>query len=785
MRGWLARPFSVARGIPLLSAGLGLALGFTGWTTAVAPDDPSPSARSSEPVAKIVVPADRSGAQTAPAAEPSPGAAAPDELHGAQASFSSPVAGERAAGDAVANAPEQPTGAAAPQVQVRLGQHRNFERVVFEWPEPVEHTVVQRGDQVVIGFGRPGRIDLTRLREGFGRRLVEAWSEGGDPTGEVVLRVVPDAEVRAFSLKDDRIVAVDLSGGTARQSTAAAPSEAPSVKVASRDSQPPSSRVALPERKTPAEPPGTAAEVRPADHAPVQPPADSPPDVEVRVGDHGAFERVVFEWPAPVEHEVVRRGDQVVVAFGRPGRIDLAPLRAGAARRVADARGEGGAVTSRVILRVAPDASVRAFGLEDDRILVLDVSGGLARQRVAQAVTHPAGDTVGELRQSLEQRDAVIENLLARVEQLERRQVLASGDLDQVVAGGTGSVAAGVAAPLPSPAAEGPAVAQAPSSAPAAPPGASEGKATGGTQSAGGGAANAPTKPGQFEVEQDELDRALERTLVQTGVLLLPVGQVEVEPFFSYTRRESDAPALAMMNGVPAGAEVEIRRNEFVSGEDLRFGLPFDSQLEFELPYRVVEQSTVTKVGFNERDETDAVGQGMGDFSIGFAKTLAREDGHWWPDLVGRITWDADTGKTSSNGVPLGGGFNELSGNLSAVKRQDPLAFVGGVSYETTFENDHVKPGDELGFTIGTVLAASPATSLRLALGQRFVDNSQVDGEGINGSESVIGTATFGASVILGRGMLLDVAADIGLTDDAPDYAARASLPIRFDMPIF
>jgi hypothetical protein len=96
-----------------------------------------------------------------------------------------------------------------------------------------------------------------------------------------------------------------------------------------------------------------------------------------------------------------------------------------------------------------------------------------------------------------------------------------------------------------------------------------------------------------------------------------------------------------------------------------------------------------------------------------------------------------------------------------------------------------VKPGDELGFTIGTVLAASPATSLRLALGQRFVDNSQVDGEGINGSESVIGTATFGASVILGRGMLLDVAADIGLTDDAPDYAARASLPIRFDMPVF
>jgi hypothetical protein len=83
------------------------------------------------------------------------------------------------------------------------------------------------------------------------------------------------------------------------------------------------------------------------------------------------------------------------------------------------------------------------------------------------------------------------------------------------------------------------------------------------------------------------------------------------------------------------------------------------------------------------------------------------------------------------------------------------------------------------------VLAASPGTSLRLALDQTFVDGSKVDGEGINGSDSVIGTATLGASVVLGRGVLLDVAADIGLTDDAPDYAARASLPIRFNLPIY
>jgi hypothetical protein len=164
---------------------------------------------------------------------------------------------------------------------------------------------------------------------------------------------------------------------------------------------------------------------------------------------------------------------------------------------------------------------------------------------------------------------------------------------------------------------------------------------------------------------------------------------------------------------------------------------------------------------------------------------LLRENGGWWPDLVTRFTWDTNTGQTSDNDVLLGGGFHELRGSLSAVKRQDPLAFVGGVSYETTLEDDNVKPGDELGFNIGTVLAASPETSLRLALGQRFIDEARVDGERINGSDRVVGTATFGASVVLGRGVLLDVAADIGLTDDASDYAARASLPIRFNLPVY
>ena len=521
--------------------------------------------------------------------------------------------------------------------------------------------------------------------------------------------------------------------------------------------------------------------------------------VQVRVGDHGEFERVVFEWPETIDHDVVHRGEQVLVTFGRPGRIDFSGVRDRFGRRVLEAHAEGGELTERVILRVSPHARIRSFSLEDDRVIVVDVLGAGQPQSRARPVPDLEPEAIKELRGALqrrdallEQRDAVIANLLARVENLERNLVMSGDDLDRVAAGGAGATPSVGGGSLPPP---GPRPGAAPEPAPGAPasePSAGPGEPAGPEQqtvTAGQGqdsaGANAGAQPGQFEVVEEEIDRALERTLVQTGVLLLPPGQAEAEPFFSYTRREADAPALALIDGAPAGAEIEVRRNEFVSGQTLRFGLPYDTQVEFEMPNRLVEQSTVTKVDFGERHETDHVGYGMGDLSIGVAKTLVRENGNWWPDLIGRVTWDTATGKTSSNDVALGGGFNELRGSLSAVKRQDPLAFIGGLSYEKTFENNNVEPGDALGFTIGTVLAASPGTSLRLALDQRFIDASKVDGESINGSDSVVGVATLGASVVLGRGILLDVAADIGLTDDAPDYAARASVPIRFNLPTF
>ena len=231
--------------------------------------------------------------------------------------------------------------------------------------------------------------------------------------------------------------------------------------------------------------------------------------------------------------------------------------------------------------------------------------------------------------------------------------------------------------------------------------------------------------------------------------------------------------------GRPFTGQSEARRDEFDFGLGLRVGLPLDAQFELNLPFRIVDQSLSR---FPDRSEQEDTGSGLGDVSLGLAKTLLRE-GRWWPDLIGRITWDTASGERRDNGVVLNGDFDEIRGSLTALKRQDPLAFVGAVSYQTAFEKDDVEPGDELGFSIGTVLAATrdlPAPGARPGLRQE----AEIDGGRIRGSDQVMASLTLGAAAVLGRGLLVDVSADIGLTDDAPDYAVSVGLPIRFDLPI-
>lgn len=290
-----------------------------------------------------------------------------------------------------------------------------------------------------------------------------------------------------------------------------------------------------------------------------------------------------------------------------------------------------------------------------------------------------------------------------------------------------------------------------------------------------------PRPQGGLIVDELAAERALERTLVEEGALLLPAGQAEINPSVSFLHRDERVPFAV-------GGEVfesRVKRDEFQFGLGLDVGLPFDSQFELNVPYEVVRQDNSLRGGGAPLDAEDDWGNAIGDVSIGLAKTVVREDGGWWPDVIVRGVYDSETGERSDGGVTLGNGFNTVRGQVVMLKRQDPLAFIGSFTYSHTFEDDDVKPGQQVALSLGANLALSPETSLSVTLNQAWADEVEFDGTSVDGSDRLSTSFDFGGSTIIAPRTLLRVVTSLGLTDDAPDYGLRASVAYRFNLPYF
>jgi hypothetical protein len=283
----------------------------------------------------------------------------------------------------------------------------------------------------------------------------------------------------------------------------------------------------------------------------------------------------------------------------------------------------------------------------------------------------------------------------------------------------------------------------------------------------------------RLSVDLAAAERALERTLVQTGVLLLSRGSFEFAPTAGYSVIESDRPMfLATGTMLQAGVERVRQRNSSLSLA-ARFGLPGDSQLEIGVPYLSVTQEFEIRVDGAPVAVSERTGRGYGDWQIGFAKTLMRESG-WRPDLVGRITWGIGDDATVDDGVVIATGAEYVDASLSFVKRRDPLAMFLALGYTKTREQDNFDPGDQYRIGFGTALAVSPESSIFGSLTYRSMGASKMSGMRVAGADASSASLNLGLSTILRRGTLLNIFAELGISDDAPDYSVAFSLPTRW-----
>ncbi len=290
-----------------------------------------------------------------------------------------------------------------------------------------------------------------------------------------------------------------------------------------------------------------------------------------------------------------------------------------------------------------------------------------------------------------------------------------------------------------------------------------------------------PSQGDSMRLVVDELaaERALERTLVQSGALLLPRGGVEIVPELAAGVSTIDFPVEVDVAAGNALGINELERTDYVLNLTARFGLPRDSQLEIGLPYRAVTEESVLSAGMLPATVSKQTGRGSGDFTLGFAKTLLRESGGARPDIVGRLAWTSGEGDRADGDVFLGGGFEAWTGSLSFVKRLDPLALFWSLGYTDRLSDGDIAPGEEISVSFGTALAVTPASSLFGSIAQRSISATKVNDETLAESDLDVTTLSLGLSTTLRHGALLNLYSEIGLSSDAPDYALAFSLPIR------
>ena len=283
--------------------------------------------------------------------------------------------------------------------------------------------------------------------------------------------------------------------------------------------------------------------------------------------------------------------------------------------------------------------------------------------------------------------------------------------------------------------------------------------------------------PGAVVVKEGDAERALERSLTVEGALLLPAGVLEFDTGITFIRQEDATSGFFMENNQTFPSEVELNSDILSANIGLRLGLPWDSQLEMGLPYRFRKSEVLTKVNFEIKNvRTSELDKALGDASIGLAKTFLRER-LWLPDLVGRMTWDTDSGE--------GDGFHEFSGSLTGIKRQDPVTFIGGLSYQHSLKNKDIQPGAGISANFSSLIGLSPETSMRFSISGFYQRETEFDGKVLLGSKRKIATFSIGGSTLLFPGTLLNLSFGIGLTDDADDFSVTVSLPIRLGGKLF
>lgn len=328
----------------------------------------------------------------------------------------------------------RPKAESATVVGVRVGEHPNYTRLVFDWNSPVDYRAAMDGDRFRLRFNKPAQIDLASLvrdlPRGFGPPSATPGGNGLDFT----MRVPGTPRLRHFrsgtKVVVDFLSAREESGPPRPEKQVTAPQAAPSaaspepadngaqsqsqlleeartaIEEAKRKAAETGPRRLLPEPvETPqkatdaeaeAQDSGTAAaaaasqgdvpETKPAETSQddTAPPrkaggiiAQAFREAKQEAAGRSSAPPLVsleFEWPEPVAAAVFERAGFVWIVFDKRAPIDLAPLRAAGKGLVSNL--EQLPIGNATVLRMVPAANVAPASRLDGTNWIVDFRRG-------------------------------------------------------------------------------------------------------------------------------------------------------------------------------------------------------------------------------------------------------------------------------------------------------------------------------------------------------------------------------------------------------------------------
>ena len=119
--------------------------------------------------------------------------------------------------------------------------------------------------------------------------------------------------------------------------------------------------------------------------------------------------------------------------------------------------------------------------------------------------------------------------------------------------------------------------------------------------------------------------------------------------------------------------------------------------------------------------------------------------------------------------------------NRGAIPRMMCHLRPTGMTLHIGFIDDiKTQPGDAVGLGAAASLAITPEITGSLGLNVSFIDELELDGIKVDGSDQTVGFLDMSLGFLISRRLFLSLFAGVGITDDAPDLILGISTPLRY-----